>query len=382
MSEEASSVIADLSGGETVVEAAAGLASEAVEASQDTDASAEVSSSEESSDVEAKAEEPASQEEIEAKAAEEAKAKEEQIKADRIRKILAREKSLLETKAKADREIQAARKELEDNYNAIKQQYEAVQREQHTIATQKAQIEQVVNELRKDPVRFLQARLGMTPEQVMDRFVNEGKPSKDEVYNEEISRTKAEIQELRQWKQQFEQQVRAEQEAYKQQQEQSRRQAAEAQAAAERQATENAFLNVASDENKYPYLAAYDKATVIEQARQMVAYLGPDADTMSIEDLAGLMEQNLVQHYSTFKPKLPKPAAATQQQQTETKAVTATTPESAKPVTTRVNQPNTLSNDLVRRNSVKTASNSIQEEKLKLIRELEAADPRSNNQPF
>jgi hypothetical protein len=305
MSEEASSVIADLSGGDTAVEVAAEAASEAVEG--DSSASEEPAIDTSSSDgEEAKAEEPASQEEVEAKAAEEAKAKEEHIKAERIRKILAREKSLLETKAKADREIQAARKELEDNYTAIKQQYEAIQREQHIIATQKAQIEQVVNELRKDPVRVLQARLGMTPEQVMDRFVNEGKPSKDEVYNEEISRTKAEIQELRQWKQQFEQQVRAEQEAYKQQQEQARRQAVEAQAAAERQATENAFLSVASDENKYPYLAAYDKATVIEQARQMVAYLGPDADTMSIEDLAGLMEQNLVRHYSTFKPKLPK----------------------------------------------------------------------------
>lgn len=307
--------------------------------------------------------------------------KKEELKAERLRKLLEREKAALDIKreiAEQKRSFEQERQQFEATVNQLRDEYQQYVQQKTKLDTQVSQFQTLLGDLRKDPIRFLQQHFNMTPEQVVERFANDGKPNPNELVAEELGMTRRELAELKkEMAAEREAQKRAAEE-YRLQQEEYRRQQEEAEREATVQKTEHAFINTFTDTKRYPNINIADSSgerlypdhVVLQQARQIVAHYGPAANNMTLEQLADELETLLKEHHSKVGRPVPE------QQSVSAPAVKAedgiSIPNKAKtPATTKVRRTptQTLSNDMAGRSTVKTKS-SHDEEKARLIQEL------------
>lgn len=111
-------------------------------------------------------------------------------------------------------EIESKAKAQFDQANQLKQQYEQGLRQLQEQA-------QWLQQLKQNPMEAL-SKAGYTPQELAARMALEGTPEGEAIKSQD--RASRELQELRQWKDQFEQNLQKQQEEFKVQQEQTRRQ--------------------------------------------------------------------------------------------------------------------------------------------------------------
>jgi antirestriction protein len=219
---------------------------------------------------------------------------------DKLAALARKEKQLRDRMQAAKVAQQKEQEDFQSQVAAFKQQ--AAELEKY-----RSELNSLVGELKENPIEFLKNRFNIGPEEYYNRIQNNGAPTKDEVLSEQLQKTRQEIEELRQWRNQREEHEKKAAEEAKHN--------AEMQAArAQYETAQNEFWGLIEKGEQYPNLAVYDRDVVLAQAQNVVKGLGSKAANMTYAEIADIMEEGMRNHHTYIVQKLGSKAPAAVQE--------------------------------------------------------------------
>lgn len=301
--------------------------------------------------------------------------------AKRIAAILKKESALLQRERAMQEkysEVDRRAKELEERYGKLSE-------------TQ-TQLKEFVIRMRDNPVQFLKEEFGFGPEEYYKYAQNGGEPPPEAKIEREIAALREQLDAERQWRSTFEEELARKTQEYQTQAEARKRQAEEQQQAAATQQSQQEFMGlVRSATDKYPELQYYSDDDILASAAEWVTIRAQQGsiDNLTYDDVAKALHANAVEWHSRLRqqqaakqePKKSEvmggkaaPDAGEEEFERLVKKIAKPTSNAQRTVRTPEHEPygRTLNGNMTAaRSTAKTKPTSLEEERIRLIKELE-----------
>lgn len=204
--------------------------------------------------------------------------------------------------AKRESKLRAEQERFRNEQNNYKSLLEKLENDKKAIEEDKKQFYHWAKEARDNPIDWLKNNFQIDPERYYQRVMNDGKVTPEELLQRELQSTKSELEEMRAWRQSFEEErkkSRAEYEAHLEKQKQEQAQAL--QARQYQQARQEFLSHLTSNQNLYPDLLMYNESDILnaaeQKARSLIEERDGDAESLTYKEIADALQRALAAHH-------------------------------------------------------------------------------------
>lgn len=204
--------------------------------------------------------------------------------------------------AKRESKLRAEQERFRSEQNNYKSLLEKLENDRKSIEEDKKQFYHWAKEARDNPIDWLKNNFQIDPERYYQRVMNDGKVTPEELLQRELQATKSELEEIRAWRQSFEEErkkSRAEYEAHLEKQKQEQAQAL--QARQYQQARQEFLSHLTSNQNLYPDLLMYNESDILnaaeQKARSLIEERDGDAESLTYKEIADALQRALAAHH-------------------------------------------------------------------------------------